>query len=133
MIHLSKPAKVTSTSEISHSSNLPLGSPRVLFPRPSAPFSGSNYQQISKPKTKSGPIKPPLQQVQQNNVQMEAEEKGQVGAQLRGVFEQVQLLQNSNNYEQLLVCISTIYNVSLRNLLISLFIYRNPSSRRERA
>jgi len=79
----------------------------VLFPRPTsasaALFAASNDQQIRKPKTKSGPIKPPLQQVQQNNVQMEGEEKDQVEAQLQGVLEQVQLLQKSNNYEQLMV------------------------------
>ena len=110
---VSKPEKVDSPSGSfkTHShpaAIIPSSSPRVLFPHQysasSALFSASNDQQIQKPKTKSGPIKPPLQPIEQNNVQMEAKEKGQ--AQLQGLFEQVQLLLKSNNYEQLIVCIS---------------------------
>jgi len=146
---VSKPEKVDSPSGSfkTHShpaAIIPSSSPRVLFPHQysasSALFSASNDQQTSKPKTKSGPIKPPLQLVEQNNVQTEAEEKVQVEAQLQGVFEQVQLLLKSNNYEQLIVCISKFLKFLFRNLLISfiyisnnLFIIRNPSSKRARA
>jgi len=60
---------------------------------------------------------------------MQAEEKDQVEAQLQGVFEQVQLLLQSNNYEQLVVLIFNTFLIFIKKLLISLFIYRNPSSR----
>lgn len=118
---LSKPVRVVSSSGSSKTQsgpacNFPPSSPRVLFPRPASAsstlFTGSNDQKIPKLKTKSGTIRPPLQQVQQNNVEMEAEEKAQVDAQLQGVLEQIQLLKNSNIYEQLVVCIPIkLYNV----------------------